>query len=55
MGVWEVVGEVRPGSRGGKGESDGVFSIRGGARRGGSGTERDAGPGLRAGSTKVAT
>ena len=55
VGVSEVVGARRPGSRGGKGESDGGVSIRGGARRGESGTERDAVPGLRAGSTKVAT
>ena len=55
MGVWEVVGEVRPGPRGGKGESGGRVGSRGGAMQVGSGTGRDTGQGIREERNKVET
>ena len=55
MGVSVVVGAGTPVTRRGEGESDGGVGQRGGAMHGGSGVGRDAWPGMRAGSTKVAT
>ena len=53
MGVSAVVGAVRIGLRGVKGESSGIVGRRGGAKRGGGiGAGRDEGQGMRVGSTK---
>ena len=55
MGVSEVVGSGGTGPRGVALESDGEVGWRGGAMWGGSGAGRDAGSGLKARRTMVAT
>ena len=55
MGVSAVVGSGGPGTRGGKGESVGRITQRGGAMRGGSRAGRDSGPGLKMGHTTLVT
>ena len=55
MGLLAVMGEGRPGTRGGSRESGGGVEQKGGAIKGGSGAGRDARPGLRAGHTKLET